>query len=268
MLAACGAWALVALAIASASCGETEASPTPTNAGGAAIAAAGAGAGAGAGAEQTPTTSRGGAAATGDASGGSALANGGGSVPANGGAGMGGSAKPTTVNLYFDELRGREGCLPRPLPVADSAADGFEAGQARCQIDLATLLAVDSACSCDSAEHLKPAASNVRKIITSHLEQNGTCGGVNGVDCQNLCVCELEQSRGEALAQCQTDATPIAQLPPGFCYVDATVEPPLGNPALVASCPQDSRRELRILGPTPQPTPFMFVGCTSSILAD
>jgi hypothetical protein len=187
------------------------------------------------------------------------MANGG-SALANGGASM---AEPVTVNYYVDELRGREGCLPRALPVADSDADGFEAGQARCQIDFAMPLAADAACSCDSAEHQKPAAANLLQVITNHLKQNGTCGGVNGVDCQNLCICELEQSRGEALAQCQTDTTPIAQLPPGFCYVDVTLEPPLGNPALVASCPQDSRRGLRILGPTPEPAPFMFISCTA-----
>jgi hypothetical protein len=209
----------------------------------------------------------GGAAAASDASAGSAPANGG-SALTNGGISMGGSPVPTTANYYVDELRRREGCLPRPLPVADSDADGFEVGQARCQIDFATPLAADAACSCDSAEHQKPAAANLLEVITSYLELNGTCGGVNGADCQNLCVCELEQSRGEALAQCQNDPTPIAQLPPGFCYVDVTVEPPLGNPALVASCPKDSRRELRILGPTAEPAPLMFVTCSGAPLAE
>jgi hypothetical protein len=250
----CGAWLLVGVAIAGAGCGETDAASTHTNAGAAAIAVAGAGAG------PTPAMSSGGAAAAGDASGGSA--------PANGGASMDGSPGPTTVNFYVDQLRGREGCLPRPLPVADSDADGFEVGQARCQIAFATPLAADAACSCDSAEHLKPAAANLLELITSYLELNGACGGVDGANCQNLCACELEQSRGEALAQCQTDPTPIAQLPPGFCYVDMSVEPPLGNPALVASCPKDSRRELRILGPTAEPAPLTFVTCSGATLAD
>jgi hypothetical protein len=130
---------------------------------------------------------------------------------------------------------------------------------------MASVLAADAACACDAAKNLKSPAAGLAKAIADRAKQTGACGDVSGVDCQSLCICELEQCSGEALTQCQTDTTPIAQLPPGFCYVDASIAPPLGSPALVATCPESSRRELRILGPTPEPAPLLFVTCSSTM---
>jgi hypothetical protein len=183
---------------------------------------------------------------------------------ASGGAGNGGAAAGGAVNLFVVQLGGREGCLPRQLPVVETASDSFTAGQVRCQIGVVTVLAADAACSCDSAQHLKPAAASLVRAIASSAAQSGTCDAMSGVDCQSLCVCELEQCSGDALTQCQTDTTPISELPPGFCYLDVTLVPPLGNPALLASCLQSQRRGLRILGPTPTPAPLMFLGCSGT----
>jgi hypothetical protein len=188
---------------------------------------------------------------------------------ASGGTGNGGAtagaASGGAVNLFVDQIRGREGCLPRALPVVATPSDGFTAGQVRCQIDEATFPVAPAACSCDYAQHLKPAAASLVKAIASNVAVSGSCDGTSGVDCQSLCVCELEQSSGDALTQCQTDTTPIAQLPPGFCYLDVTLVPPLGNPALLASCPQSQRRGLRILGPTPTPAPLLFLACAGTM---
>jgi hypothetical protein len=151
------------------------------------------------------------------------------------------------------------------LPVVEMASNGFAAGQVRCQIGLASVLVADGACACDAAQHLKSPAAGLATAFARRAEQSGVCGDVTGVDCQSLCICELEQCSGEALTQCQTDTTPIAQLPPGFCYVDASLTPPLGNPALVATCPESSRRELRILGPTPEPAPLLFLACSGTM---
>jgi hypothetical protein len=234
-------------------CGGSDSSTPSAASAGASTTSGGASAGSGG----TPAGSGGSAlSSAGHASGGSAVEGG---VSAGGGLGEGGVE---TINIYVDQVRGREGCLPRPLPVVEAAADGFEAGQVHCQLAVAAAPSAGSGCTCDAADHLKIASASLAQAVLTRAQDGGSCGGASGgLDCQSLCVCELEQSSGAALTQCQTDATPVADLPPGFCYVDATVVPPVGSAALVASCPQSSRRELRILGPVPDPAPLLFVGC-------
>ena len=216
---------------------------------------------AGRGNEAGAATSSAGSSAAGTAgrgSGGTATLGG----DANGSAGAGAtsSAAGGPPHIFVDELRGREGCLPRSLPVATTVSDGLEAGQVRCAIGFVTF--PNQGCACAATQNLQPASVNFAQAIASNVTNGGRCGGATGVDCSRICACELVQCSGAALTQCQTDATPIAQLPAGFCYVDAATVPPLGDPSLVASCPTDSRRELRILGPAPaEPAPWMYVGC-------
>ncbi|HYP89620.1 MAG TPA: hypothetical protein VEQ59_15735, partial [Polyangiaceae bacterium] len=160
-------------------------------------------------------------------------------------------------------LVSRDGCLPRALPIARVAADGFDAGQVRCGVSFATALTDDAPCTCDASQSLTAALPGVAAAVSKNAELTGACGGETGVDCQRLCVCELAQASGPALRKCQTDAaTPIDQQPPGFCYVDLNATPELGNAALVTDCPKGSRRSLRVLGPTPATEPLMFVYCS------
>jgi hypothetical protein len=132
----------------------------------------------------------------------------------------------------------------------------------RCLIAFATFPTAGG-CTCDPGQQLKPAAASFAQGIANNVKQSGSCDGISGQACSNLCVCELEQCRGDALSKCQSDAvTPITELPPGFCYVDALAQPPLGNPEIQATCAADSRRGLRILGPAPtESAPMMFLGC-------
>ncbi len=187
-----------------------------------------------------------------------------------GGAGAGTSAGGVAGapgNVSIVELRGREGCLPRGLPVVETAGDGVEVGQVRCHITEVRAPGAGAACACDMSQNLVAAPSNIVDKIRTNAESSGICGGASSVSCATLCACDLLQSTGAALTECQTDATlSIAEMPPGFCYVDVTLTPPLGNAALVATCPASSRRELRILGPVGQPAPFLFLSCVSSTL--
>jgi hypothetical protein len=168
-----------------------------------------------------------------------------------------------TGNVYVDQLRGREGCLPRPLPLATPGA-GVEAGQVSCTISQVTFPIVGAICKCDT----KPATPAVQSAIKNSARQSGLCGSASGVACDSPCACDLPQHSGAELMQCQTDAnTPSAEMPPGFCYVDATAMPPIGSPALVADCPASSARELRITGPVPvESQPVLFLGCTAAQL--
>jgi len=67
------------------------------------------------------------------------------------------------------------------------------------------------------------------------------------------CLCEITQLDEEGLQACQADlsdfpvsssGTPVH----GWCYLDATAQPPIGDPELVAACPQADARILRFVG--------------------
>lgn len=176
-------------------------------------------------------------------------------------------AAPTSANVFVDQIRGREGCLPRPLQVVETAGGGLEPGQTRCSLTVVVAPAPGAACACDASQHLVLTAPAVDKEVRIKEEQTGSCGGASGVSCEGLCLCDLQQSTGAALTQCQTDAeTPSTELPPGFCLIDATLTPPVGNPALVSTCPANSRRELRILGPLLEPDPVRYLACAGASL--
>jgi hypothetical protein len=76
------------------------------------------------------------------------------------------------------------------------------------------------------------------------------------------CFCEIPQLVGEDLAQCQNDVSdmPVTQSGEaidGYCYIDATTEPKIGNPIHVATCPDTEKRRIRLVGkgePTPDST--------------
>ena len=227
----------------------------------------GAGTGGSAGASTTGGASGASGAGSGSHAGGTAAGQsaGGAAGAAVSGSSAGGAAGAPT-NVYVDGLRGREGCLPRMLSVAQAAGGGFEAGQVRCYLIQAVVPAPGAACACDASQHLAPTAAGVDKAVRQHAQLDQACGSASGVNCASLCLCDLQQATGAALTQCQTDVTPTAELPPGFCYIDATLTPPLGNPALVSTCPADFRRELRITGPVPERAPTLFLACAGSSL--
>lgn len=212
--------------------------------------------------------------ASGSHAGGTAAGQSEGGTKSGGGAGYGtgagqsaGGAAGVSGNVYVDMLRGREGCLPRELAAVETVGGGYEVGQVHCGLTEVVVPASGAACACDASQNLVPTPASVFTVIKRNAAASGLCGGAGGPSCNDLCACDLLQSAGAALTQCQTDATtPITEMPPGFCYVDATVTPPLGNAALVASCPASSRRELRILGPVAEPAPTVFVACAGASL--
>jgi hypothetical protein len=61
------------------------------------------------------------------------------------------------------------------------------------------------------------------------------------------CWCEITPATGAALTACQQDVT-VPSGNDGWCYIDATVEPPIGNPAIVSSCPTTEQRQVRFVG--------------------
>lgn len=260
-------WAIVpSLGLAWLGCGGADgasgAEPVTPHGGGAGRA----GAATTAGTNAAATAGANAAATAGQGSGGAAVAGGSESV-AGGGAGSIAGAGGAAGNVFVVQLGSREACLPRALPVVSVTNEGSQAWQVHCTVTLATLPAAGTACVCDAGQKLTPPSAQLARAIALQAELVGDCGGAGGVACQNLCQCDLEQASGAALAQCQSDiSTPIAELPPGFCYVDVELTPSLVTAAVVGSCPDNSPRMLRVLGPTPDPPPLMFLACDNAPL--
>jgi len=82
------------------------------------------------------------------------------------------------------------------------------------------------------------------------------------------CFCEIPQLVGEELSQCQDDISdmPVTQSGApidGYCYIDATTEPKIGNPIHVASCPENEKRRIRLVGKgEPSPDSTLVVLCS------
>ncbi len=102
-----------------------------------------------------------------------------------------------------------------------------------------------AACPCDGAAHhpLGPDDPALAAIKDDPLYE---FAGWN-------CFCEIAQTTGEAQTACQNDVSQIPITPngtpvDGWCYLDANVFPPIGNPEIVSSCPATEQRTLRFLG--------------------
>ncbi|APR88016.1 Hypothetical protein A7982_13365 [Minicystis rosea] len=90
------------------------------------------------------------------------------------------------------------------------------------------------------------------------------------------CACEIPQLEGPrgcapiaselGACQCDPSAEPTFDGKPvdGWCYVDASVTPSLGDPAVVASCPENEKRLLRFVGAgAPTPSSITMISCVS-----
>jgi hypothetical protein len=101
------------------------------------------------------------------------------------------------------------------------------------------------ACTCDHAGGRSDVAPEHQPAVTDALDRpTSQEAGLN-------CFCEIQQLRGDALAECQTslDATPMldGERLDGWCYIDAT-DRHIGNEQLVAHCRDNERRTIRFVG--------------------
>ncbi len=144
-------------------------------------------------------------------------------------------------------------CLPRSL-ATDSE------GRVACVI-LEARNTQGGACLCDPAQGRTPVTPDHDDIRLAALQDPlAAQAGWN-------CFCEMIQLEGQALAACQTQAQnpPLVDGEPvnGFCYVDATASPPLGNVELVEQCPENAKRLFRFVGAgEPATGATVFVSCT------
>ncbi len=137
-------------------------------------------------------------------------------------------------------------CLPQSLPVNGQGVSG-------CSLLEATKLPAGETCDCGGAARIPvPAADACFQQAAEKDPLQATA--------QWNCFCEIAQTSGADLTACQIDAG--AGEANGWCYIDATVTPPVGNPALVASCPAGDDRVLRFVGAgAPSPGATVFLAC-------
>lgn len=143
-------------------------------------------------------------------------------------------------------------CMPRPLSLA---ADG----SAQCAV-VEALPA--SACSCDATKNRRLVSDKLAKAARRELRASAQCGpnSPGQLACEAFCLCEIGAATD--MKSCQNDPKPSGT---GWCYVEAARG--IGNPALVASCPETSRQLVRFAGDeTPAPGANVLVGCVGAAL--
>ncbi|HSN97724.1 MAG TPA: hypothetical protein VLS89_05475 [Candidatus Nanopelagicales bacterium] len=153
-------------------------------------------------------------------------------------------------------LRGQ--CLPRSL-------QPDEDGQVSCLIIEARNS--QGACSCDEATGRRPVLES-QKEAQRAIEADPLAAAV-GWDC----FCEIAQLQGDTdpatpdpLQACQYDVEEPVQANGtdvnGWCYVDGTTSPPVGDSALVSACPSTERRLIRFVGQgEAEPGATLFITC-------
>jgi hypothetical protein len=147
------------------------------------------------------------------------------------------------VDRLADKLRAP--CLPRAL-----------ARDARGQVACLLIEGRPSAggCGCEAPRSDVPSEhAAALALAKAEADHRGLAPG---------CFCEIEQLAGDSLAACQNELAPEAVH--GWCYVDATTSPPVGDPALVADCPSTEKRLIRLVGDAEVATGgHLFIVCNT-----
>jgi hypothetical protein len=164
------------------------------------------------------------------------------------------------IDRLKDALRGK--CLPRPLVPKTTDSEGLTVGQVPCKVVEASL-PDNGACNCDTNNGRLPLAdgSQLRTAVLNKLRNQKSCADPV---CDTYCTCEIAQFAGADLETCQNNKNPAKA---GYCYINATPgEDNVGNAALVADCPADSKRLLNFGQNTPATGAIALVACLGASL--
>lgn len=162
------------------------------------------------------------------------------------------------VNTIVDRLKEQLGgqCLPRKLTVDP------ETGGVDCLVIEATQAAGDCKCG---------AGREAIAETNSDGSPNAAYNAVKAAQTSDFanpnwnCFCEIEQlTKDPDKKECQNTDDPKASTQgDGWCYIDAAPDNQIGNPDLVAGCPEDEKRLVRFVGEgEPKTGATVFVTCT------
>ncbi|HRI67738.1 MAG TPA: hypothetical protein PK156_26025, partial [Polyangium sp.] len=103
-------------------------------------------------------------------------------------------------------------------------------------------------CDCDSRPGRKSIVQGTAAEAVAQAAQNDPIT----IQAKLNCFCEMTQAAGDELVACQQDSSELPQVngknANGWCYVDASVDPPVGNPEILLACPENEKRNIRFLG--------------------
>ncbi len=156
----------------------------------------------------------------------------------------------TIIDKLKANLRGK--CLPRQLQPDRTTGD------VECLVIEARI--AGEACACD------PATGRSDVPTTVDGEPNPQYNAVllaqqNEFNPGWDCFCEIDQLHGDERKRCQQEVKPDGVH--GWCYVDATTVPQIGNVELVEDCPPNERRKIQFVGDAdPLSGSTAFITCT------
>jgi hypothetical protein len=162
------------------------------------------------------------------------------------------------IDRLKEALRGQ--CLPRTLtPDAENQVPCLILEGKRVEGDQA---AIDACNKCE-AEGRQPVSEDHQPAVAGAKETD------NYKVAKWNCFCEIKQTTGDDLTACQNDEADPPQNPStgaqvdGWCYVDATTTPQIGDPKIVADCPETEKRIIRFVGKgAAAPGGTLFITCS------
>ncbi|MBN1609397.1 MAG: hypothetical protein JW940_22390, partial [Polyangiaceae bacterium] len=166
------------------------------------------------------------------------------------------------VGAIIDRLKEKLGgrCLPRKLTVDEN-------GKLPCQVVEAlsqdrtpkggcTVMKGRQAVDASNAQDAKLDAA-----VRGALERGNKCGKGTDLPCESFTLCRIQQLTGEQLNECQNLQT-TGESVFGYCYVADTPDQQIGNPDLLANCPESEKRLLRFVGENvPAGGAVTFIAC-------
>ena len=112
-----------------------------------------------------------------------------------------------------------------------------------------------------------PNGKKLDTVVHEHLMEALKCGEGTAVRCEDYRLCRVQQLQGPSLERCQQEAGEISDIQ-GYCYVAATGDQSIGNPALVQACRESERRMLRFVGDNvPAQGATVFIACAGDTFA-
>jgi len=148
------------------------------------------------------------------------------------------------VNTIIDRLKEELGgqCLPRELTVDEKTEkvpclviEAVVAGSASCCSDVGGRVDIPKTLDDGVVVRVGHAAVAAQNSDFANPDWN--------------CFCEITQLTGDEQETCQTDPDPQSTAQSdGWCYIAATDTQQVGDPALVAACPDTERRLVRFVG--------------------
>jgi hypothetical protein len=155
------------------------------------------------------------------------------------------------VNTIIDRLKEKLGgqCLPRKL-TPDSS------GNVPCLVIEAFSASGDCGCEANGRRTIDESSAAFNAVLAAQ--------GSEFANPDWNCFCEIQQLPGDEACLTDPDADSSAQSD-GWCYIDGAPDGgiPIGDPDLVASCPDAEKRLMRFVGAGDgRPGATLFITCS------